>query len=131
VVRYAGNFTLQEEVLVGCIGSIKNVSVKLNESQAHYRDISREIGRYCWKVVEFIDADGRLEGLFEAKKSIRNILARVAAFRDAEFAERGCDLDDLRRRVQDIAGKADSGSIAAALSSDFGAEKTREQVIIF
>jgi hypothetical protein len=131
VAQYEENFKLQEEDLADCIGSIKRVSDKLHESQNHYRDISREIGRCCRKVLEFIDGDEQMSGLLEARESIRDIMASVNAYRELEYGNYLLDVAAMRRRILEAARHVPAGSVLSALSSDFGGEKTKESVIIF
>ena len=131
VAQYEESFRRQEGVLADCIESMKKVSVKLLESQKYYGDISQEVCRYCWKVLEFVDGDGRKNCLFEAQELIRDIMAGVSAYRDAEFGGRVFDIAALRRKILDAAGRVASAPVVAALHSDFGAERSKEHVIIF
>jgi hypothetical protein len=131
VARYEESFSGQEAVLADCIESIKRVSVKLYESQKYYGDISREVGRYSWKVLDFIAGNGRMSGLFEIKESIRDIMAGINAYREAEFGGRGYDVENIRQWIQDTAMRMPAVPVVAALHSDFGSEKSKEQVIIF
>jgi len=131
VARYEESFRGQEGVLADCIASMKKVSVQLYESQKYYGDISREVGRYCGKVLDFIAGDGRMTGLFETKESLRDIMAGVNAYREAEFGNCGYDIAALRKQIQDASERSPAAPMVVALHSDFGSEKSKEQVIIF
>ena len=77
VEQYAANFNKQEEVLEGCIGSMKKVSVKLYESQKYYWDISQEIGRSSNKILGFIEGESRKSGMAAALESLSAIQKSV------------------------------------------------------
>jgi uncharacterized protein YoxC len=127
VTQYSENFKLQEKVLADCIGSMKKVSVKLYESQKYYWDISQENGRYCRKVLAFIDEHRKNIGLFEVMESIRDIMASINAYAESEYGDYQLDVESMRR----LRHAAGGDSLAAELSREFGAERTKEHVIIF
>ncbi len=128
VSQYEESFRRQEGVLADCISSMKNVSVKLYESQKYYGDISQEVGRYCWKVLDFIAGDGRIIGLAETKESIRKTTMFITSYRDAQISSRGHDIELLWNQIR---SDFPAASVMAALQSDFGSAKSKEQVIIF
>jgi hypothetical protein len=131
VMQYSENFKLQEKVLADCIGSMKKVSVKLYESQKYYWDISQENGRYCRKVLAFNDENCRNIGLFEAKESIRDVMAGINAYSESEYGDYQFNVESIMRSLQQTAGLVSEDSVLAALSRELGAEKTKDHVIIF
>jgi hypothetical protein len=131
VSQYAENFRIQEQVLAGCIASIKTVSVKLYESQKYYGDISKEISLNCWKVLEFIHEKGSMNDLFEAKGAIRDIMTGMDAYHDSEFGGHQLDLEVARQQILNASGQALAGSVLDTLMSDLGTEKSKDHVIIF
>ncbi|MBN1495950.1 MAG: hypothetical protein JXA07_04220 [Spirochaetes bacterium] len=131
VGNYSGNFRLQEEVLAGCIGSMKKVSVKLYESQKYYRDISNEVGRSCRKVLAFNNENCNNIGLYEAGETLRDIMAVVHAYTEIEYGGSEIDVTAERRRLKQSAMRPGSHSLLAELYRDLGAEKTKDSVILF
>lgn len=131
VEQYSENFKLQEEVLADCIGSMKKVSVKLYESQKYYWDISQEIRRYCRKVLAFNDENCKNIGLFEAKESIRDIMADINAYYESEYGDYRLDVEAVSRRIQQTTGQVGEDSVLAELSRELRTEKTKDHVIIF
>ena len=131
VMQYSENFKLQEKVLADCIGSMKKVSVKLYESQKYYWDISQENGRYCRKVLAFNDENCRNIGLFEAKESIRDVMAGINAYSESEYGDYQFNVESIMRSLQQTAGLVSEDSVLAELSRELGAEKTKDHVIIF
>ena len=131
VTRYSENFKLQEEVLEECIGSMKRVSVKLYESRKYYWDISLENSRFCRKVLEFNDENRRNIGLFEAKETIRDIMAGINAYAESEYGDYAIDIALVQRQLQQRAGRTGEDPVMAALSREFDIEKTKDHVIIF
>ena len=131
VERYAGNFSSQEEVLEGCIGSMKKVSLKLYESQKYYWDISQEIGRYCDRILGFIEDKRAQSGLGEAGESLREITVGVRAHFASTHGDGKPDIEGVWRRIQEQPGLVPAGSFFAALGSEIEIGKSRERVIIF
>jgi methyl-accepting chemotaxis protein len=131
VERYAGNFRSQEEVLEGCIASMKKVSVKLYESQKYYWDISQEIGRYSERVLGFIEDKCAQSGMDEAGESLRRITEEVRAHFVSIHGDVKPDIEGVWQRIREQAGVIPAGSFFAALGSEIETGKSRERVIIF
>lgn len=128
--RYSGNFVLQEEVLAGCIDSMKKVSVKLYESQKYYWDISNEIGRCCRRVLQFNDENCRNIGLLETLEALRDIMAIVHAHYESEYGDYRLDVAAERLRLRKAVDSGES-SLLAELYRDLGIATTKENVILF
>ncbi|MBN2079469.1 MAG: hypothetical protein JW838_10920 [Spirochaetes bacterium] len=131
VERYAGNFRSQEEVLEGCIASMKKVSVKLYESQKYYWDISQEIGRYSERILGFIEDKCAQSGMDEGRKSLRRITEGVRAHFALIHGDLKPDIEGVWRRIRERPGMVPDGSFFAALGSEIETGKSRERVIIF
>lgn len=131
VAQYSANFKLQEEVLAGCIGSMKKVSVKLYESQKYYWDISNEIERCCRKVLKFNDENCNNIGLLETGESLRDVMAIVHAYCETEYGDYRFDAEAERQRLLQTAVHNGENSVLAELSRELGTEKTKDNVIIF
>ncbi len=128
---YEENIRSQEGVLSDCIDSMKNMSVMLYESQKYYGDISSEVGKYCLKMLEFIESKCQSSCLFEARESIRSIMASMDIYRDMVYGSSFPDIEAMKRKIQDAADRNSAIPLVAALQSDFSAEKSKDQVIIF
>jgi hypothetical protein len=131
VAQYSGNFKIQEEVLDGCINSMKKVSVKLYESQKYYWDISNEVGRCCRKVLSFNDGNFKNIGLFETGESLRDIMAIVHAYNESEYGDNRLDIESVRERIQDWAVRKGENSLLAELYTELGTQKSKDSIIIF
>lgn len=131
VAQYAGNFKLQEEVLAGCISSMKKVSVKLYESQKYYWDISNEIGRSCQKVLLFNNENCNTIGLHEAGESLRDIIAAVHAYNEIEYGDSAFDATAELQRLRESPASPGAESLLTELCRDLGSEKSKDSVIIF
>jgi len=131
VEQYAENFNRQEEVLEGCIGSMKKVSVKLYESQKYYWDISQEIGRSSNKILGFIEGESRKSGMAAALESLSSIRESV----DRCIGENGCesrpDLEGLWQRIRETPDIDTNRPLMEALAGELAGNKSKEQVIVF
>ncbi len=131
VEQYAGNFNSQEEVLEGCIGSMKKVSVKLYESQKYYWDISQEIGRSSNKILGFIEGESRKSGMAAALESLDAIRKSVDGYLDVNGRDSRPDLETLWQRIRETPGIVTHKPLLEALAGELAGSKTKEQVIIF
>jgi hypothetical protein len=131
VSQYAENFRLQDQVLAGCIASMKRVSVKLYESQKYYWDISQENERYCSKLLGFIDEHGTMSGLFEARETIRAIIEGVNVQKGLAPAGCGADIGPLVEMIRETAKGITDDPVLASLSHEFETDKSTDRVIIF
>ena len=131
VEQYAENFKRQEEVLEGCIGSMKKVSVKLYESQKYYWDISQEVGRSSNKILGFIEGECRKGDLEAAVVSINAIQDEVSRHLAAVSGSAGPDLDDIRKRISEMPGNSRHSQLLATLAGELATDRTKEQFILF
>lgn len=131
VEQYAENFNRQEEVLEGCIGSMKKVSVKLYESQKYYWDISQEIGRSSNKILGFIEGESRKSGMAAALESLSSIREGVDRCIGENGRESRPDLEGLWQRIRETPDIDTNRPLMEALAGELAGNKSKEQVIIF